>query len=680
MTELLKKEVKFCWNDKCEEAFHTLRKLLTTAPVLAQPDSTQPFDVYCNCFGTGLGCVLMQNNRVIAYASRALRNHEQNYPTHDLELAVVIHALKIWRHHLMGAKCNIYSDHKRLKYIFTQADLSMRQRCWLELIKDYDLEVHYHLGKANVVADALSHKAHCHCLSIEIFSETLCYQMRKLNLEIIPQGSLNLLSIESTLHDKIIISQLYDEGIKIIKLKLSQGEAKYKCFHTDHQGVLWFNNRIVVAKDHQLHKQILDEAHLSKFSIHPGSTKMYQDLRQNFWWTRMKREIAKYVSECDTCQRVKASHLRVSGTLQPLPIPSWKWEDISMDFIVGLHNTSQKHNSIWVIIDRLTKTAHFLPVHTTYSAKKYAEVYLDQIVQLHGVPKTIISDRGAQFIARFWEQLQYALETKLIRSSAYHPQTDVQTERVNQILEDMLRACIIHYGASWDKCLALAEFSYNNSYQSSLQMAPFEDLYGRRCRTPLSWSETGERKIFGSDLVVEAEDKVKVIQANLKAAHSRQNSYADQRRKPLQFQVGDFVYLRVSPTKGVQHFGIKGKLAPRYVGPFEILEVCGPVAYRILLPSQLTAIHDVFHISQLKKCIKVPTQIVEARAIEIEPDLSYTEQPIQILDIQERVTRRKKIKMYKILSDHHTEEEATWETESYLQRNFPTFLQDNSQI
>jgi hypothetical protein len=345
----------------------------------------------------------------------------KKYPTHDLELAAVIHALKIWRHHLMGAKCNIYTNHKSLKYIFTQADLNMRQRHWLELIKDYDLDVHYHPGKANVVADALSHTAHCHCLSIEIFSETLCNQMGKLNLEIIPQGSLNLLSIKSTLQERIIMLQLHDEGIKIIKLKLSQGEAKYKCFHTDHQGVLWFNNRIVVPKDHQLRKQILDEAHLSKFSIHPGSTKMYQDLRQNFWWIRMKREIAKYVSECDTCQKVKVSHLRASGTLQPLPIPSWKWEDISTDFIVGLPNTSQKHDSIWVIIDRLTKTAHFLPMHTTYSAKKYAEVYLNQIVRLHGVPKTIISDRGAQFIARFWEQLQYALGTKLIRSSAYHP-------------------------------------------------------------------------------------------------------------------------------------------------------------------------------------------------------------------------------------------------------------------
>jgi hypothetical protein len=244
----------------------------------------------------------------------------------------------------------------------------------------------------------------------------------------------------------------------------------------------------------------------------------------------------------------------------------------------------------------------------------------------------------------------------------------------------MLRACIIHYGTSWDKCLALAEFSYNNSYQASLQMAPFEALYGRRCRTPLSWSETGERKIFGPDLVVEAEDKVKVIQSNLKTAQSRQKSYADKRRKPLQFQKGDFVYLRVSPIKGVQRFGIKGKLAPRYVGPFEILNVCGPVAYKLRLPSQWAAIHDVFHVSQLKKCVKVPMEIVETCAIEIEPDLSYIEQPLRILDTKERFTRRRAVKMYKILWDHHTEEEATWETESYLQRNFPEFLQANPQI
>jgi hypothetical protein len=188
----------------------------------------------------------------------------------------------------------------------------------------------------------------------------------------------------------------------------------------------------------------------------------------------MKREIAKYVSECDTCQRIKASHLKVAGTLQPLPIPSWKWEELSMDFIVGLPNTSRHRDSIWVIVDRLTKTAHFLPVHSTHKAEKYAEVYIDQIVLLHGIPWTIVSDRGAPFVARFWEHLQESLGTHVIRSSAYHPQTDDQTERVNQILEDMLRACVLHYGKDWDKCLSLAEFSYNNSYQSSLKMAPFK--------------------------------------------------------------------------------------------------------------------------------------------------------------------------------------------------------------
>jgi hypothetical protein len=205
MTELLKKGVKFSWDQKCEDAFHTLRAHLTTAPVLAQPDVSKPFDIYCDASGIGLGCVLVQDNRVIAYASRALRTHKQNYPTHDLELAAGIHTLKIW-HHLMGTKCHIYTDHKSLKYIFAQADLNMRQRRWLELKKDYDLEVHYHPGKANIDADALSHKAHCSCLFVEAFNETLCWEMRNLNLKIIPQGSLNHLSVEATLKDNIILA------------------------------------------------------------------------------------------------------------------------------------------------------------------------------------------------------------------------------------------------------------------------------------------------------------------------------------------------------------------------------------------------------------------------------------------------------------------------------------------
>jgi hypothetical protein len=206
ITELLKKEAKFVWGQKCEDAFHALRQHLTTAPVLAQPDNSKPFNVYCDASGTGLGCVLMQDNRVIAYASRALMPHEQNYPTHDPELAAVVHALKMWRHYLMGTHCNIFTDHKSLKYIFTQAYLNMRQRRWLELIKDYDLEVHYHPGKANVVADALSRKLQCNCVVMDSRIDTLCDELSKMQIEVIPSGALSHISVEPALQDQIIMA------------------------------------------------------------------------------------------------------------------------------------------------------------------------------------------------------------------------------------------------------------------------------------------------------------------------------------------------------------------------------------------------------------------------------------------------------------------------------------------
>jgi hypothetical protein len=230
MTVLLKKGVKYEWSQKCEDAFHALRQHLTTTLVLAQPDNTKPFEVYCNASGTGLGCVLMQDNRVIAYASRALRPHKQNYPTHDLELAAVVHALNLWRHYLMGAHCNIYTDHKSLKYIFTQVDLNMRQRRWLELIKDYDLEVHYHPGKANVVADALCRKAQCNCVTMDSEVATLCDELCKMNLEVVFSGTLGYISVEPTLHEQIVMAQMGDKGVQVIKEMLEQKVDKYKCF------------------------------------------------------------------------------------------------------------------------------------------------------------------------------------------------------------------------------------------------------------------------------------------------------------------------------------------------------------------------------------------------------------------------------------------------------------------
>ncbi|WVZ89131.1 LOW QUALITY PROTEIN: hypothetical protein U9M48_035578 [Paspalum notatum var. saurae] len=346
----------------------------------------------------------------------------------------------------------------------------------------------------------------------------------------------------------------------------------------------------------------------------------------------MKRAVAEYVAICDTCQRVKAEHQRPAGLLQPLKVPEWKWEEITMDFIVGLPRTQK--------------------------GAKLAELYISRIVCLHGVPKRIISDRGSQFTSRFWEQLHNSLDTKLRFSIAYHPQTDGQTQRTNQILEDMLRACAIQYGTSWDKCLPYAEFSYNNSYQASLKKSPFEALYGKRCRTPLFWNQTGEKQL-------------RIVQENLRVAQSRQRSYADVRRRDLSFKVDDHVYLKVSPKRGIRRFNKKGKLAPRYIGPFKILEKKGEVAYRLELPPSLSGVHDVFH---LKKCLRVPEEQAPLERLEVQEDLTYIEHLVKILDMSERNTRNKKIKMCRVQWSHHTEAEATWKREDELKAAYPALF------
>jgi transposase InsO family protein len=229
-----------------------------------------------------------------------------------------------------------------------------------------------------------------------------------------------------------------------------------------------------------------------------------------------------------------------------------------MDFIVGLPRTQKGNDSIWVIVDRLTKVAHFLPVKMNYSVSRLAELYVDNILKLHGAPRSIVSDRGPQFTAQFWKSLHASMGTKLNYSTAFHPQTDGETERVNQVLEDLLRACVLTYGSDWEKSLSYAEVSYNNGYQASLKMAPFEALYGRKCRTPLMWSEVGERTFFGPATIVEAKENVAKVRENLKIAQSRQKSYADAKRKDVSFEVGDHVYLKVSPLRGTKRFHIRG--------------------------------------------------------------------------------------------------------------------------
>src|ERR1044072_7971206 len=410
-----------------------------------------------------LGGVSMQDKQVVAYASRQLKIHERNYPTHDLELAAVVFVLKLWRHYLFGSRFEVFSDHKSLEYLFDQKELNMRQRRWLELLKDYDFGLNYHPGKANVVADALSRKT-LHMSLLMVKELELIEQFRDMSLviEVTPKSViLGMLKINNDFLDSIREAQKLD--VKLVDLLVSIGKTESEDFKLDAQGILRFRGRICIPDYVDLKRMILEKTHRSSLSIHPGATKMYQDLRKLFWWSGMKREVAQFVYACLTCQKSKVEHQKPAGLMQLLEVPEWKWDNISMDFVTGLPNTLRGLDSIWVIVDRLTKSAHFIPINITYL-----------IVKLHGVPLCNVSDRDPRFTSDFWKSLQESLGSKLRLSTAYHPQTDGQTERTIQSLEDLLRACVLEQRGSWDTYLLLIEFTYNNSYHSSIGMAPFE--------------------------------------------------------------------------------------------------------------------------------------------------------------------------------------------------------------
>lgn len=342
-----------------------------------------------------------------------------------------------------------------------------------------------------------------------------------------------------------------------------------------------------------------------------------------------------------------------------------------MDFVVGLPRTKANHDAIWVIIDRLTKSAHFLPINERFSLDKLVQLYLKEVVMRHGVPVSIVSDRDPRFNSRFWKQFQECLGTKLKMSTAYHPQTDGQSERTIQTIEDMLRTCALDFKGSGDKHLPLVEFSYNNSYHASIGMPPYEALYGRKCRSPVYWDEVGERKVLGPELIQQTKEKIEIIQKRLIAAQNRQRKYTDQDRKDMNFEEGEQVLLKVSPWKGVTRFGKKGKLSPRYVGPFEILRRVGKVAYELALPPHMSYIHNVFHVSMLKTYHPDLSNVIEYEPMELQPDLSYIEQPVAIQDRMDRKLRNKIVRLVKVLWRNLRVEEATWELESEMLEKYP---------
>ncbi|GKC92338.1 putative reverse transcriptase domain-containing protein [Tanacetum coccineum] len=409
MTKLTQKNVKFDWGDKQEAAFQLLKEKLCSAPILALPEGAENFIIYCDASHKGLGVVLMQNEKVIAYASHQLKIHEKNYTTHDLELGAVVFPLKIWRHYLYGSKCTVLTDHKSLQHILDQKELNMRQRRWLELLSDYDCVIRYHPGKENVVADALSRKERIKPLRVRALVMTIGLDLPKQILEAQTEArKLKNLGAEDV------------GGMLIENLRESDNSRKKK-LEPRADGTLCLNNRSWFPCYGDLRALIMYESHTSKYYVHPGSDKMYQDMKKLYWWSNMKADIATY-------------------------IPQWKWDTITMDFVTKLPRTSSGYDTIWVIVDRLTKSAHFLPMRENDPMDKLVRLYMKEVVTRHRIPVSIICDRDGRFTLNFWRAFQKALGTRLDMSTAYHPQTDGQSKRTIQTLEDMLRTCVIDFG------------------------------------------------------------------------------------------------------------------------------------------------------------------------------------------------------------------------------------------
>ncbi|GJY17936.1 putative reverse transcriptase domain-containing protein [Tanacetum coccineum] len=523
---------------------------------------SEDFIVYCDASIKGLGVVLMQREKVVAYASRQLKIHEKNYTTHDLEL-----------------------------------------------------------GAQKETKPPLRVRALVMTIGLNLPKQILDAQTEARKPENIKNEDVGGMLVENSKDPK--------------KIRMEKLEPR-----TD--GTLCLNGRSWLPCFGDLRTVIMHESHKSKYSIHPGSEKMYQDMKKLYWWPNIKANIATYVSKCLTCgQRVKAEHQRPSGLLVQPDIPQWKWDNITMDFVIKLPKSSQGYDTIWEVVTR------------------------------HGIPLSIICDHDPRFASNFWRSLQNVLGTSLDMSTAYHPQTDVQSERTNQTLEDMLHACAIDFRKGWVNHLPLVEFSYNNSYHASIKAAPFEALYGRKCRSPVCWAEVGEVQLTSPEIVQETTEKIVQIKQRMQAARDRQKSYADLKRKPMEFQVGDKVMLKVSPWKGVVRFGKWGKLNPRYVGPFKVLEKVGEVAYKLELPEELSRVHNTFHVSNLKKCYADEPLAVPLDGLHFDDKLQFVEEPIEITDREVKRLKRSRIPLVKVRWNSRRGPEFTWEREDQFQKKYP---------
>ena len=566
ITEVIKKNVVFKWGEEQEKAFLLLKDKLTHAPLLALPNFAKTFEIECDASGLGIGAVLMQEGRPIAYFSEKLSGAALNYPTYDKEMYALVRALETWQHYLWPKEFVIHTDHESLKHLKVQHKLNKRHARWVEFIETFPYVIRYKQGKENIVADALSRRY----------------------------------ILISTLDAKILgfehIKELYSLDLDFSEEFESCEKVAHNKFYR-HEGFLFRENKLCIPNC-SVRELLVRESHGGGLMGHFGVAKTLAVLQEHFYWPRMKHDVERICGRCVTCRQAK-SRVQPHGLYTPLPIPSEPWIDISMDFVLGLPRTKRGRDSIFVVVDRFSKMAHFIPCHKTDNASHVADLFFREIVRLHGMPRTIVSDRDAKFLSYFWKTLWCKLGTKLLFSTTCHPQTDGQTEVVNRTLSTLLRAIIKKNIKTWEECLPHVEFAYNRTIHSATKFSPFEIVYGFNPLTPLDLSPLpvtervnldGKRK---ADFVKQIHEKARL---NIERRTEQYVKQANKGRHKVIFEPGDWVWVHMRKERFPAQR--RSKLLPRGDGPFQVLERINDNAYKLELPGEYN-VSTTFNVADL---------------------------------------------------------------------------------
>ena len=666
LTSLTRKDVPFHWTPKCQESFERVKVMLTTAPVLQLPDPTLPYEVICDASIVGVGAVLMQAGRPVAFESRKLTPAEVRYTTTEQELLAVVHALKTWRCYLEGAPAGVtvVTDHCPLTFFETQTALSRRQARWNEYLSRFTFTWEYRPGRINV-ADPLSRHPLDTTLDEGNPRLNLLFALTAQSVVNPLECSLGAISTVQAPKDP----QVFSGHLHRIRMGYTidpwfanpHNLQRYKIVQAS--DLYWRGDRVVVPNASNLRKELLHEFHNIPLAGHVGPKKTGQALAHYYWWPHWGEDVRAHCEKCVACQMNKPVTLKQPGLLQPLNMPYGVWRSCSMDFIVRLPMTPRGYDAILVVVDYFSKMGHFIPTRTDATAEDTARLFWDNIIRFHGLPLNIVSDRDARFTSQFWQRLFDLHGTRVRLSTAFHPQTDGQTERLNRTLEQMLRMYVDPCLDDWDEWLTPVEFAYNNAVHDSTGCKPFVMVYGRHPVVPASLVKCGDRE----DQVPSVKafvHRMETLRASAKTfllgAKSRQKAYADTKRRELDFAPGDMVLL---DTRNLRlHTTRARKLLPRRIGPFRITERIGKVAYRLELPLTLK-VHDVFHVSLLCKFKGDLASVRQPLAMLAEDDHLTVH---RIVQHREKTRGNTVTKEYLVIWSGCGPEYTSWEPESYL--------------